>query len=158
MEQRRKKGILRSSAPPVGQIWIGADNVESLCGAAAYDEKSIELLNSRNGFRDRSWKTRTGRVAQTIPKLRTGSCFPGFMETRRTAEPHVANAISCVDMVELKLAAAAFRSLKQIAPKFAEARLTDYWLPNSANYRLRANTFLKISHCLESPQYAEPLR
>jgi putative transposase len=38
-------------------------DVESLCGAG-YDEKSAERINSRNGFRDRSWETgvEEGRV------------------------------------------------------------------------------------------------
>ncbi len=62
-------------------------DVESLCGAA-YDEKSAERLNSRNGFRDRSWDTRTGTVAPKIPKLRQGSYFP--LEPRRTAEKALA--------------------------------------------------------------------
>ena len=53
---------------------------------AADDEKSAERLNSRNGFRDRSWETRTGTVALKIPKLRQGSDFPGFLAPRRTAE------------------------------------------------------------------------
>ena len=64
-------------------------DVESLCGAG-YDEKSAERLNSRNGFRDRSWETRTGTVALKIPKLRQGSYFSGFLEPRRTAEKALA--------------------------------------------------------------------
>jgi putative transposase len=55
------------------------------CGAG-YDEKSAERLNSRNGYRDRTWDTRAGRVELKIPKLRQGSYFPEFLEPRRTAE------------------------------------------------------------------------
>jgi len=47
-------------------------DIESLCGAG-YDEKRAERLNSRNGFRDRSWETRTGTVALKLPELRSGS-------------------------------------------------------------------------------------
>ncbi len=58
-------------------------DVESLCGAG-YDEKSAARLNSRKGFWDRSWETRSGTVALKIPKLRQGSYFPGFLKPRRT--------------------------------------------------------------------------
>ncbi|MFQ5521630.1 MAG: IS256 family transposase [Candidatus Methylomirabilia bacterium] len=40
----------------------------------------------RNGYRERGWETRAGRIDLAIPKLRKGSYFPGFLEPRRTAE------------------------------------------------------------------------
>jgi putative transposase len=40
----------------------------------------------RNGYRERDWDTRAGRIALEIPKLRKGSYFPSFLEPRRTAE------------------------------------------------------------------------
>jgi transposase-like protein len=40
----------------------------------------------RNGYSDRDWDTRAGRIALEIPKLRKGSYFPSFLEPRRTAE------------------------------------------------------------------------
>jgi putative transposase len=60
-------------------------DVEALC-RAAYGERSEERVNSRNGYRERSLETRAGTVDLKIPKLRTGSYFPGFLEPRRTAE------------------------------------------------------------------------
>jgi putative transposase len=60
-------------------------DVEARCGAG-YDEKSAERINSRNGYRDRTWDTRAGSVELKIPKLRQGSYFPEFLEPRRTAE------------------------------------------------------------------------
>lgn len=60
-------------------------DVEALC-QAAYGERSDERINSRNGYRDRGYETRAGKVDLKIPKLRTGSYFPGFLEPRRTAE------------------------------------------------------------------------
>jgi putative transposase len=53
---------------------------------AGYGEKSRARLVQRNGYRDRVWETRAGTVELRIPKLRTGSYFPGFLEPRRMAE------------------------------------------------------------------------
>ncbi len=60
-------------------------DVEALC-KAAYGERSEERANSRNGYRERALETRAGTVGLKIPKLRTGSYFPDFIEPRRTAE------------------------------------------------------------------------
>jgi putative transposase len=59
--------------------------VGALTGAA-YGEKNPERLAQRNGYRERNWHTRAGTVELRIPKLRTGSYFPGFLEPRRMAE------------------------------------------------------------------------
>jgi transposase-like protein len=59
--------------------------VGALTGAA-YGEKSPERLAQRNGYRERDWHTRAGTVELRIPKLRTGSYFPGFLEPRRMGE------------------------------------------------------------------------
>jgi transposase-like protein len=53
---------------------------------AGYGEKSANRLAQRNGHRERDWHTRAGTVELRIPKLRTGSYFPGFLEPRRMAE------------------------------------------------------------------------
>jgi putative transposase len=67
-------------------------DVETLCGAG-YGERSGDRINSRNGFRERVWETRAGAVDLKLPKLRTGSYFPGFLEPRRTAEKALAAVI-----------------------------------------------------------------
>ena len=59
--------------------------VGTLTGAA-YGEKSSERRVQRNGYRDRAWETRAGTIELRIPKLRTGSYFPAFLEPRRMAE------------------------------------------------------------------------
>ena len=48
--------------------------------------RSPDRLNHRNGYRERAWDTRVGRVELAIQKLRKGSYFPSFLEPRRTAE------------------------------------------------------------------------
>lgn len=59
--------------------------VSSLTGAG-YGEKSSDRLAQRNGYRERDWETRAGTVELRIPRLRTGSYFPAFLEPRRLAE------------------------------------------------------------------------
>ena len=59
--------------------------VETLTGAPA-GVRHPERLNHRNGYRERAWDTRAGRIDLAIPKLRKGSYFPAFLEPRRTAE------------------------------------------------------------------------
>lgn len=76
--------VLRQMVQFMAQRLMELD-VEGRCGAG-YDEKRAERLNSRNGFRERTWETRAGSVELKIPKLRQGSYFPEFLEPRRTAE------------------------------------------------------------------------
>ena len=76
--------VLRQMVQFMAQRLMELD-VEGRCGAG-YDEKSPERLNSRNGYRERTWDTRAGTVELKIPKLRQGSYFPEFLEPRRTAE------------------------------------------------------------------------
>jgi putative transposase len=59
--------------------------VEGRTGVPA-GARSPERLNHRNGYRERAWDTRVGRINLAIPKLRKGSYLPSFLEPRRTAE------------------------------------------------------------------------
>jgi putative transposase len=83
--------LLREMIQYVAQRMMDLD-VESLC-QAAYGERTTDRANSRNGYRDRRWDTRSGSVELKIPKLRKGSYFPGFLEPRRTAEKALAAVI-----------------------------------------------------------------
>jgi putative transposase len=83
--------VLRQMVQFMAQKLMEID-VEGRCGAG-YDEKSPDRLNSRNGYRDRTWETRAGTVELKVPKLRTGSYFPEFLEPRRTAEKALAAVI-----------------------------------------------------------------
>jgi transposase-like protein len=66
--------VLRQMVQFMAQRLMEID-VDGRCGAG-YDEKSAERINSRNGYRDRTWDTRAGSVELKIPKLRQGSYFP----------------------------------------------------------------------------------
>ena len=59
--------------------------VEARTGAAKGARSPLREVQ-RNGYRDRDWDTRAGRITLEIPKLRKGSYFPSFLEPRRTAE------------------------------------------------------------------------
>lgn len=59
--------------------------VELLTGASKGVRTALRE-NQRNGYRERDWYTRAGRIDLAIPKLRKGSYFPSFLEPRRTAE------------------------------------------------------------------------
>jgi len=77
--------VLRQRVQFMAQRLMEIDG-EGRCGAG-YDQKaSGARLNSRNGYRERTWDTRAGTVELQIPKLRRGSDFLEFLEPRRTAE------------------------------------------------------------------------
>jgi len=53
---------------------------------AAHGERAPARVAQRNGYRPREWDTRVGTVELAIPRLRTGSYFPSFLEARRRSE------------------------------------------------------------------------
>jgi putative transposase len=59
--------------------------VEAHTGAA-HEVRDPARQVQRNGYRERVWDTRAGRIELEIPRLRRGSYFPSFLEPRRTAE------------------------------------------------------------------------
>jgi transposase-like protein len=59
--------------------------VEAAAGAAKGARTPLRETH-RNGYRERDWDTRAGRIQLAIPRLRKGSYFPSFLEPRRTAE------------------------------------------------------------------------
>ena len=83
--------FLRSLAETVLQILMEAD-VEGMIGAGRY-ERSGERSTWRNGYRDRTLDTRLGQLTLRIPKLRTGSYFPPFLEARKTTEKALVSVI-----------------------------------------------------------------
>jgi transposase-like protein len=83
--------FLRSLAETVLQILMEAD-VEGMIGAGRY-ERSGERSTWRNGYRDRTLDTRLGQLNLRIPKLRTGSYFPPFLEARKTREKALVSVV-----------------------------------------------------------------
>ena len=58
----------------------------AVCGAA-FNERSEERVNSRNGYRSRDWDTRVGTIELAVPKLREGTYYPEWLLVpRRRAE------------------------------------------------------------------------
>ncbi len=80
---RRTNGIGKESGARTGAV----------CGA-----KSCSRIAQRKGCRDRDGQARAGSVALRLPRLRTGSCFPPFLEPRRSVEKALAGMIreACV--------------------------------------------------------------
>jgi putative transposase len=54
-------------------------------GAELHD-KAPGRVTHRNGYRSREWDTRAGTIELEIPRLRSGSYFPSFLEPRTRAE------------------------------------------------------------------------
>jgi putative transposase len=53
---------------------------------AELHEKAPGRSTHRNGYRSREWDTRAGTIELEIPRLRSGSYFPSFLEPRTRAE------------------------------------------------------------------------
>ena len=66
--------VLRQMVQFMAQRLMELD-VEGRCGAA-YDEKNPERLNSRNGYRERTWDTRAGSVELKTPSCERAATFP----------------------------------------------------------------------------------
>jgi transposase-like protein len=91
LQQADDGNFLRSLAETVLQILMEAD-VEGMIGAGRY-ERSGERSTWRNGYRDRTLDTRLGQLNLRIPKLRSGSYFPPFLEARKTTEKALVSVI-----------------------------------------------------------------
>jgi transposase-like protein len=87
--------LLRNGEEPGGDVladglrWLLEElmeaEVSAQIGADRY-ERSNNRTAHRNGYRTRPWDTRLGTLELQIPKLRTGSYFPSWLEPRRRAE------------------------------------------------------------------------
>jgi len=77
--------LLREMVRTFIQALMSAE-ADAACGAL-YGERSPDRINRRNGYRSRTFDTRTGTMELAVPKLRSGSYFPEWLlEPRRRAE------------------------------------------------------------------------
>jgi len=76
--------LLRELGQLVLQRLMEAE-ADGRCGAGLH-ERSPERVNHRNGYRERTLETRLGTLDLKIPKLRSGSYFPSFLEPRKASE------------------------------------------------------------------------
>jgi transposase-like protein len=91
--------------------------VELRTGAAKGARSPLREVQ-RNGYRERDWDTRAGRIALEIPKLRKGSYLPSFLEPRRTAE----NALVALAIVSRTNGVPMARSRRLMFKAFPRAR------------------------------------
>ena len=84
LQKSGESDFLRAVAEAVLQLLMETD-VEGLIGAGRY-ERSGERTTWRNGYRDRTFDTRLGALQLRVPKLRQGTYFPPFLETRKSSE------------------------------------------------------------------------
>jgi len=77
--------VLRESVALVVREIMEAEVVEQI--GAELGERAPETRSAqRNGYRSRRWDTRVGEIELAIPKLRSGSYFPSFLEPRKRSE------------------------------------------------------------------------
>jgi hypothetical protein len=70
-------------------VWLVEQLMEaevSQAAGAGYGERHPDRVARRNGYRQRPWDTRVGSIELAIPRLRSGSYFPSFLEPRRRSE------------------------------------------------------------------------
>jgi len=85
--------LLRTMVKRMAEALMDAE-VDALCGAA-HGERHPERVNRRNGYRERTWDTRTGTIDLALPKLRSGSYFPDWLlAPRKRSEQALVAAIA----------------------------------------------------------------
>ena len=84
--------VLRESLAWVVQQLMEAE-VSQLIGAGHGERAPEERLTHRNGYRLRTWSTRTGELELAIPKIRRGSYFPSFLEPRKRSEQALVSVV-----------------------------------------------------------------
>lgn len=85
--------LLRAMVTTFAEALMAAE-ADAVCGAP-YRSRDEERVNRRNGYRSRAWDTRVGTIDLAIPKLRSGSYFPGWLLTpRRRAEKALVSVVA----------------------------------------------------------------
>lgn len=85
--------VLRALLQKAIELLMQAE-ADVVCGAE-YGKRSEGRVNHRNGYRMRTFDTRVGTMALSIPKLRQGSYYPEWLlDQRRRAERALVNVIA----------------------------------------------------------------
>jgi transposase-like protein len=82
--------VRQSVAFMVGEL-IEAEVTQVI--GAELGERSSERVTHRNGYRHRQWDTRAGEISVAIPKLRSGSYFPSFLQPRKRHEQALVSVV-----------------------------------------------------------------
>ncbi len=85
--QSASPGLLRSLLTTFINTLMSAE-ADAVCGAAS-GTSSSDRVRVRNGYRPREFDTRAGTLEVAIPRLRTGSYFPGLYATKRGQRPRI---------------------------------------------------------------------
>jgi putative transposase len=110
--------LLRAMVQEFAEALMGAE-ADGLCGAG-YGERSLERVNTRNGYRERPWHTRAGTIELAIPKLRAGSYVPDWLlEPRRRAEQALVSVIA-----DAYLAGVSTRRVEKLVQQLGVERLS----------------------------------
>jgi putative transposase len=72
----------------------------SMMCQAGYGERTDERVNSRNGYRPRTWDTRVGTIDLAVPKLREGTYYPEWLLVPRRRAEQALVAVVCQAYVE----------------------------------------------------------
>jgi putative transposase len=86
---RKLKGDEHADVLRESLAWFVGELMEVEVGVkigADLHEKSAERTTHRNGYRERTWQTRAGEIELAIPRLRSGSYFPSFLEPHSRSE------------------------------------------------------------------------
>jgi transposase-like protein len=91
-EEMESRDPLRVVLRQVVEALMNAE-ADAVCGAH-WGERRRDRVNSRNGYRTRTWDTEVGTIDLAIPKLRHGTYFPGWLlDPQRRAERALIDAI-----------------------------------------------------------------
>lgn len=85
--------LLRQMVKTFAEAMMSAD-ADRVCGGE-YGRPSEDRIAHRNGYRHRDWDTRVGTIDLAIPKIRSGSYFPGWLlERRRRSEQALISVVA----------------------------------------------------------------
>lgn len=83
-EQAGDVDFLREGVRVLTQALMEVELSQQL--GAERHERCGERVGHRNGYRERDWDTRVGRIGLRVPRVREGSYLPSWLEPRKRAE------------------------------------------------------------------------